>query len=122
VNKLITTIVFLLASFSCSYAENTSITADAALEIASKQATVLEIQFNKMDIVISKDSPPWFFNYPHEDVVKSGYAKTNKEELKGYQYWAVYAKPKGAIEGKGDFCFFINRNNGEILEIYKGAK
>jgi hypothetical protein len=96
------------------------INADDAFTIAKNKSDTYGYSLSGKDIALIKDSLPWFFKFGNSKVLETGYTDSIEKKLEGEKYWAVYAKPANEPAEKGDICFFINRLNGEIIEVYKG--
>lgn len=48
------------------------------------------------------------------------HAKFNKK-LQNRKYWSVYYSPKNRAVKGGEFCFFVDAETGEIIDIYIGV-
>jgi hypothetical protein len=99
-----------------------SITKNAAVDIAKRNAIKAGVRIEKKDVQVKK------YNKPQNDCVPGVGRKANDKlpilkELEGKEYWMVLftqqIKENQLMLG-GSYCIFIDANTGEILKEIKG--
>ena len=106
----------MTAIMTHAHSNDTCITKEIAIEIAKKEATRIGIDIKSFGIKITKYNTPWNEYIPKDS--NEGYYADKLNELKNKEYWAVYFYHYRYQKG-GDFCLFIDYNNGNIITIIR---